>query len=351
MTTWADQLTRIRRWIRDPDANIFNEAFLRRLYNDELNSIYAKLGVVCEVKAVRVHPEFQYGYLYDWEFVYLGSAEVYKAGDYYDTEDYSYQHIWEPESLKGYDATTYAAGTFYTHPWEAWMADTPYHPPPIPLPSDWSETVFMAFDRAEIQPLSKKDIIGINDHTWKTVTGSTQYYWRDSKFNNWVYIYPLPTMTWQDDEITSGDPDTAEYTTIDTGITFGPEDLYFGSTLLTFGTTDDALDTDNNLVVIYRVQPVEIDSLGAEPELPDWVLKYVEYGVAERALRSNTDGRIESLADYWGIRKKAGHEVIDRFKRMQMTNRNIGLKSQKICTEGDRPKYPRLPSTYPDYWS
>jgi hypothetical protein len=275
---------------------------------------------------------------------------VYQVGQYYDYADYTYLYVWEPESLKGYTATSYDSGSVYTHPWEAWMA-TPHFPPPIPLPEDFNSAVFMAHDRARLYPETKREIISGDDQTWKTRTGTGLSYWRDAKNNNWIRIYPLPTITWYDNEPTIADPDTAEYVLIGTTVTFGDEDLYFGTSLVKFDAGDDANDTDNNVLIVYNTDATDIVSVSDESTLPAWMHKYIEYGAASRALRANTDGRIESLADYWDMRKKAGYEVIKKWKRLKMTNRNFQLKTRTGSSgAGQRPKYPRLPSTYSDSW-
>lgn len=326
---WSDQLTRIRRWVRDPDSNIFTDAFLLRLFNDELNSLHNQMGVVADVKVIRTHPEFQSAYLFDWEWAHNDNAsgEVYQAGDYYDAGDEVYQHIWEPESLKGYNATTSCAGTFYTQPWEAWVADTPYFPPPIPMPSDFGEMVFIAYDKDEITPESKSELLSRDDQTWKTRTGEPLTYWRDEQNSNWIFIYPLPTVEWQDSYDAETDPEEAEYAT---------------------GTP---LPMEENILAVFRSQANEIEDDNDESTLPSFLHKYAEYGTAARALRANTDGQILSLADYWDMRKKAGQEVIKRYKTQKMAGRNFCFKPQNGGRPSRQRRHPRLPSEYPDNWT
>jgi hypothetical protein len=325
---WATQLNRIRRWIRDPIGNIFSEPFLRRLYNDEQQRIYSLLGVVSNIQAIRTHPAFQSGYTHDLEWVYSGHAngEVYQVGQYYDAGDYVYLHVWEAESLKGYGATTQESGDVYTQPWEAWMVTTAWFPPPIPMPDDFDEAVSIIYDRDQVDPETKRELIAGDDTTWKTRGGGPISYWRDAKENNWIRLYPIPTLTWQDSEEVSGDPDEAEY----------------GSTVV---------DVDSNIVAIYKSTASEIASTLDSSLLPSFLQKYVEYGVAARALSANTDGRIDSLGDYWTMRRNAGWEVIKKYKRSKLSDRKIQLKTRDGSSGSDRPRLPRLPSTYPDYWT
>ena len=325
---WSDHLTRIRRWVRDPDGDIFTENFLLRLFNDELQQLYSLLSPVADVQAVRTHPEFQGSYTHDWEWAHTDhdAGDVYHVGGYYDAGEYTYLYIWEPEQLKGFAATTSDAGDVYTQPWEAWAVTTAHFPPPIPLPADFERVLFMAYDRDPIDPESKREIMGADDTTWKTRDGSPLSYWRDAKNNSWIRLYPIPPLTWQDDEEASGDPDEAEY----------------GST---------TVDVDNNLLVIYAAAAAEVEDDEDTTGLPEFLAKYVEYGTASRALRANTDGRIESLADYWEMRKKAGYEVLRKWMRLKLTDRAMQLRTRDSSGIGQRPKYPRLPSTYPDGWA
>lgn len=236
---WSDHLTRIRRWVRDPDGDIFEDAFLLRLFNDELQQMFGPLGPVSDVQVVRMPPAFQMSYHFDWEWAYSGhtDGDVYQTGGYYDAEDYVYLQAWEPEHLKGYESTSYTPGDVYAHPWEAWAVAMPHHPPPVPLPVDAESVLFLAHDKERIDPETKSEIMRADDTTWKTRAGSALSYWRDEKNSRWIYIYPLPPIEWQDDEPSVSVPLEAEYSTSvvagDT-LTFGTEELFFGDEPLEF---------------------------------------------------------------------------------------------------------------------
>lgn len=323
---WTEQLTRIRRWVRDPNGDIFTDPFLLRIYNDEHQQIFSMLGTVMDVKVIRTHPEFQGSYTQDWEWKFSGYSygDVYQVGLLDDASETVYLNVWEAEQLKAYGATSYEQGDVYTQPWEAWAVSAAWFPPPIPMPENFASAVYVSYDRDRVDPESKREIIRNDDMTWKTRAGGDVWsYWRDSKVNNWIRVYPIPTLTWQDTAYASGDPDEAEY-------------------------GENTVDVDNNLLVVYTTDPDEILGGSNESTLPPYFHKYVEYGVAERALRANTDGRIESLADYWGLRKKAGYEVIKKWKRLKMSDRNIQFKTQNGDYGRQRQRFPRLPSTYPD---
>jgi hypothetical protein len=204
---WSEQLTRIRRWVRDPDANIFTDNFLMRLFNDEQHRVFSELGLVDTVKVVRTHPAFQDAYLHEWEWPYTGHSggEVYQAFAYLDAEAAAYTAIWEPEHFKGYDAFTLDVGTQYTQPWEAWMADAPAFPPPIPMPADFHEATLIAYDRRRLEPEDLGSIQDL-DPSWRTQRGTPVGYWRHQKNDNWIYLWPLPNLTWADSAEPYTDP-------------------------------------------------------------------------------------------------------------------------------------------------
>ena len=327
-TTWTEHLSRIKKWVRDPSGNVFGEPFLRRLWNDEQQQLVGAIGPAATVKAIRIHPEFYGTYTHDWEWPETDHTigDVYPLGLFYDAGELTYTYVWEPESIKAANATTYEQGYVYTQPWEAWQCGDPFYPPPIPLPKDFDQAIYLAYDRSPVEPTSQREAMADDEQSWKTRAGDPITYWRDDKNSNWIRLYPLPTLTWQDTEEAQGDPDAAEY-------------------------ADVAVDVDNNLLIVYRAASVDVEGdFDTNSTLPEYFYKYIEYGVAERALRANTDGRIESLADYWGMRKKAGYEVIKRWKRLKLSDRDIGFKTKEAGISTSRPKYPRLPSTYPDAW-
>lgn len=313
--------------MRDPDGEIFSDQFLLRIFNDEQQQLFGTTGPVQNVKSVRTHPEFRRAYTHEFEWQYSDheNGDVYEVGFYSDSYEMTYLYVWEAEQLKAYGATTSEQGDVYTQPWEAWLASSFWFPPPIPMPSDFAGAVFVSYDRVLVEPISKRELINFNDSTWKTLTGEPFKYWRDQKNNNWIRLYPLPTLTWQDSEEASGDPDEAEY-------------------------GDSVVDVDANVLVVYVSDPEEITGGSSESTLPRYLQKYVEYGTAARALRANTDGRIESLADYWDMRKKAGYEVVKKWKRLKMTDRDIRIRTRGGGGTSFRPRHPRLPTTYPDPW-
>ena len=325
--TWAEQLVRIRRFLRDPDGDIWSDAFLLRLYNDEQFDLFNKLGLNETVKAVRIPPMFYSTYLQDWEWTHIDHAdgEVWKSFQFHDAEETVFSSTWESQLLSGVDASETDSGHHFTHPWEA-LADgvTPGDIPPLHAADGFHRMLFIAFDRGPIEATTLKEIAS-TDPSWRTRTGVIQSYYRDETISDYLMPYPIPTVAdWQDTGEGEADPDTSQY----------------GST---------TLDVDNNLLMVFEKVPTELSATTDESDFAKFVQKYVEYGVIERAYGANTDGRITSLSEYWGYRKKIGYKALRIFKNKRTQDRDYCLVTKGVPAKSTR-RHPRLPDAYPAQW-
>ena len=317
---WSEQLTRIRRLIRDPEGLIWSEGMLLRIFNDEQNDLLNQMPIVQNVQALQIPPEFAESYTFDHEWSMAGPGEVYRFTYFYDADNYAYTAVWELEHLKGYSATTSAEGTTYTHPWEAWLCDMA-EPAPIPLPSDFHAMIALYWDKQPVDPSTKNEVMDEGGTCWRTEGGTPEYYWRDEEANNWIYLFPMPEAAWGTDD-NQDDPDVAEYAVTTTAI-------------------------DDNLMAIYEQESLALAEYTDESVLPTWMQKYIEYGVAARAFRANTDGQITSLADYWDLRKLATIEAIKLYRLKRIKDRTLCMATQDSSGGGRVGRRPRLPSTYP----
>jgi hypothetical protein len=100
------------------------------------------------------------------------------------------------------------------------------------------------------------------------------------------------------------------------------------------------------VLFIFTKTPTDIEIDEDEPDFPDYVCKYVIPGVLEAAYGANTDGRIKSLAEYWGYRREVGYGVMKRYLRKRSNDRDYRLATHG--TPGTRTRRePRLPDAYP----
>jgi hypothetical protein len=321
---WATQRGRIRRFLRDPDGDIWSDAFLLRLYNDEQYLISNETGKLQDVKVVRLPPKFQSGYMHDWEWPHNdnGNGEVFRVGYFYDADEKVFMHKWESEHMAGYTPSTSAAGSNYTQPWEAWNAATPAEPPPVHLPSKFHKLLYLAWDRKPVDPISRKEVED-RDMSWRTRQGNPLFYYRDQEESDLIYLYPIPSsVTAQDSSEGEGDPDTAQY----------------GST---------TVDVDNNLLAVFETAPTELVADDDESDLPVYLKKFLEYGVIGRGYGANTDGRIESLAEYWNMRRAVAVKMIHVFKSRKRVDREYCLQTEPGADRIRSRRHPRLPDEYP----
>lgn len=319
---WSDQLTRMRRFLRDPDANIWEDTFLLRLFNDEQNDLQNVVGQIEDVRVVMIPSKMLSCYQWDWEWPYNDHAdgETFQPGYYDDSNLYLCTNIWETEHLASLTPTTSSLGEFYTQPWEVWYISTPCEPPPVPFPVGFYRAKFVAWDRKPVEPSTLREVQD-RDRTWKTRTGDPLYYYRDEEISNLHYLYPLPSsITWTDQDNQDADPDDSTY----------------GST---------TLDVDDNLIVVFDKTATDLALDSDESAFASFLQKYIEYGTISRAYGSNTDGRITSLAEYWDLRKQTGIRAIRRYLSLRRSDRNYQLNGGGRVIRSTQ--HPRLPSTYP----
>ena len=244
---WDDQLTRIRRQLRDPDGNIWSDALLLRLYNDSQRNLQTAVGQLEDVQNIRVPSPFQQSYLYDWEWRHSENdiGYVYQALNFFDQGDTVYASNWESEQLvPGQNVNTTDDATYYTQPWEAYMPGvTPGNAPPVWIDSSFDKLVSIYFNKDPLEAITKKQLTR-DDSTWKTRSGKPFAYYREDELGNRFIIYPTPnTVSWGDIEIGSA-PLGFSYVH-----DWELSDGYFGTT---GGNNLTLTDDDNAWEVTYR---------------------------------------------------------------------------------------------------
>jgi hypothetical protein len=345
---WSTIRTRIRRFLRDPDGNIWTDAFLLRCFNDAQQDMHHRLHFLEDVEAIRVPPYFQMSYLYDWEWTYRDTDGIcYRALRYYDAARCVCTCAWEPEILANVAGTTSDLGGHFTHPWEAFIApwavaDEVW----LRLPTGFERARFAYWDKEPIDPLTKKEIQR-DDPSWQTRSGTPFGYYRPSTAEEVFCLYPRPdNPVWDDGEVDAtgtvlfDDTDTedSEYGTYGQG-----ESLIFDTDA---GLTVQVLRADNNVLFIFAKTPTSLALDEDSPDYPDHICKYVIPGVLELAYSANTDGRIKTLAEYWGYRKEVGYKVLEKYLRRRRTDRDYRLVTHG-SPGGRTRREPRLPDAYP----
>ena len=414
--TWQSNLSRIRRFLRDPDANIWADALLKNLFNDSQRDIQMKTNYLDDVQAVRVPPMYDFSYLQEWEWPFLSSTTGnYQALRYHQQAEIVFCHRWEPQAVWGLvEATAPDEGIHFTQPFEAFMGEVPGDIVPLQFPAGFHNAKFVAWDNKPIDFITLKKIQQ-DDPSWVGRSGEPFAYWRPDKFENQFCLYPVPSSpVWDDIEINVADPDyvytfafedgyltgqsanwNREDTTnlrqyvfdweLDLGVGTDPAAMRgmwmfeqtdagvasygigmvihtaaltgggdFGITIDTgdlmpagdFGITTDIIESDDNVLFVYSKNPTAVADVTDESDFPDYLQKYIEYGAIERAYAANTDGQIQSLRDYWAMRREMGMKAITRFMSQRKQDRDYRLTVKGVPGFRTR-RAPRLPDAYP----
>lgn len=299
-----------------------------------------------DVRAISVPPRFEWAYTFDWEFEYCGdTTSAYRA--FHDAAgNFSCTAIWEAQEFAGLEADVSDYGDAVSFPWETWHSTSDGAlPARFPFPRDFRRVKALYYDREPLPFLSKKQITS-TDPNWKDRSGEPCAYFQEDDVSNEFIVWPRPsTATWVDTldsgMVTSVDADTAS---AETGAILFSEDY---ETLQESGATIDVVDIDDSLLLVMDVDPVEPGSLGAKLPFPDFLNRYVRFGVLARMYSANTDGRIESLGRLWRERYEVGIQDVERFLAKRHQDRDYRFITHEAPYSRGRRRHPRLPDAYP----
>src|SRR5574343_1192613 len=328
-------LTKIRRYLRDPDGDIWSDADLLRFWNDSEQDLAQKTKCLSDVQAYRYPPEYNYCICYDWQREYV-EGDIYAPFIPWQSRDgVMVTAPW----MVGYwqdnnepDQSNYVV----TSPWMIEYA-APATTVDVPLHYRTDRILAMFWDNEVISPLDEGQIAR-TDPSYKTTAGTPTHYYRPDDYQNTFVPYPRPSS------ITHDEHDFSEILE-DNGtiITYSDDWLQLGDT----GLITDVVNSDGAFLAVLDISPRELLATTDDSDFPAWLQKYIEYGVLERAYGADTDGFIPSLRDYWRGRRDAGVKAILRAIRMRSG-------ADKTVTMGTWPRrervmHPRLPSTYADF--
>lgn len=342
--TWGDELTKIRRYLRDPDGNIWSDAFLRHLWNDVQQSFQHQTHVLEDVVAQRVPQLYHFAYTHDWEFRHLPThmSQFYQCLSQHG--EHAICHRWESQQLAGTTADITDYGVHFTQPWEGFMGQTPGEVLRMRFPQNFNSVKFIAYDEEPIGGTSQKAVQSA-DSSYITTQGTPYAYYSYDDTDNSYVLYPRPNVGFQSDPdgdgvafYASGDTESDE-----TGVIAVRDDSTPSAVV---GASVDIVHTENNVFMVYEVSPNDIETSSDEPDYPAFLCKYIRYGVLSRAYGGNTDGKIQSLSDYWGVRFDLGVECAKRYVRNRRQDRDYRLVTQGMAPRRSL-RHPRLPSAYP----
>jgi hypothetical protein len=344
--SWGDDLTKIRRLLRDPNGNIWTDEFLRHTYNDVQKDFQHRTSIVEDFVVQRVPGVYHFAYMHDWEYEELPTSRsaFYQCLSQHDESVVC--HRWEPQQTAGISADVSDYGVHWTQPWEAFMGQTPGEPVMMRFPDNMRNLKYIAYDEEPIYALTKKRVQS-TDPSYITTSGEPVGFYEMDDVDDAYVLYPKPSSSFADE--LDGNEGPAWYIEDDTEDTeTGTIGVRIGSTgTSNAGVPYDIIDTTNNVFLIYDVDPTDILTSWDEGDFPEFLKKYIRFGVIARAYTANTDGRIPSLGEYWKIRYLQGVKNTKRYRRSIVQDRDYRLTT-KGGRSGRQFRHPKLPSTYPE---
>lgn len=334
MTTFAASETRLRRFLRDPNGDIWSSLDLQTYFNDAQVEIAQKTNILVRVEAHYYPPRYDYSYTYDWEKGYI-EGDSYQMGQINQASGDWITYPWEANYYLDTQLTQ-DDGYRFMYPWEAHYVAAPADPPGVLLHAQFDKMRYIAYDRQKIEPIDEKYLQN-TDRFYRTRSGAVTNYWQPDDYSNLFYLYPRPSSTnVQEPDITdtfddAGGSNPSAEAWLDEG---------------DYGLVTDVVNTEGALFMVYSAQPVDIVETTDESEFPAFMVKYIEYATLERAYGADTDGFIPSLRDYWKTRKEIGLKALAKFQRLTLGDRDYRLGGQPQTAASKRL---RLPDGYPAF--
>jgi len=347
MSNWAAELIKTRRYLRDPNGNIWSEELLRRLWSEVQSDVARRTRILEDVRSISVPPRFAWAYTHEWEWGHSkDTTSTYHAfhghGGYFTCTA-----VWEVAEFAGIEADIGdAAAAAVSFPWEVWHAGADGAlPARFPFPRDFKAVKSMYYDKEPLPYRSKKDISS-SDPSWINRAGEPQAYFREDELSNEFIVWPRPSTASWVDVAGSGQVDSIddESVSAETGAIVYSEEY---ESTIERGITIDSVDIDDSILLFMDIEPLEPSSGGDELSFPQYLTRYIRFGVLARAFAANTDGKIESLARLWDQRYEVGVKDIKRFMGKRSQDRDYRLVTQGAPRIRTKPKMPRLPDGYP----
>ena len=321
---------------------MWSDATLQHLYNDVQQDFQKQTHVLEDVTAQRVPQLYHCSYLHNWEYAYApeGQSQFYQCLSRHDERSFCYR--WETQEMAGITGDVSDYGDHFTQPWEAFSGITPGDVVKMRFPRGFNGAKFVAYDEEPISSTTKK-LVQSSDPSYVTRSGTPFAFYLYDEVDNSYVLYPRPSVGYESDVEGQGIAFYEEDDTEDdeTGTIAVRSDSGESSNV---GASVDIIDTADNIFMVYEVNPIDVGS--DELSYPEFLRKYIRYGVLQRAFGANTDGKDQGLEQLWGVRYRVGHEVVKRYSRNRRTDRDYRLTTQGGGARRTR-RHPRLPDAYP----
>lgn len=190
---FLDILVRARRYLRDPEALIWDAEQLCLYWNEAKDEIAQKTGYFTRARTLRYPSQGIMTYQWDWEYEYTHADRLpaYKMFRVLQQSDMIITYPWEATySTTDIDSTDEQYRV--TQWWEAYYA-TSAEPPKVVISDNLVAIRYAAFDNSTITHRDER-VIKQGDGYYKTTQGEAQNYYFTDDVSKEIVIYPVPTI-------------------------------------------------------------------------------------------------------------------------------------------------------------
>lgn len=311
MTTVAQSVTKIRRLIKDPNSNVITtDNPILKLIGRVQQDFARKTLCLAKVKEIEAPSNVEYAITYNWEEGYVDSAKVFTPF----LRDGTYSSSQPFELAGSYDLD---GGTYTITCGDDAISVDPQHELPVFPGIDYYQPVALFWNYDAVEQKS-----------WGVVD---KYYTDGWHFSGTeVDFFCHHQATRKKAIVTRGVPTTK------------PDDIL---TTRARSLLNAAMRASIFIIVYYAV-PERPTATTDDMEVQEPFIKYIEFEVASRLLKSFNQLRNREKAAHLGFR----YEVGVTFTRGVVSKKVMG-KVTRLGSytrgKGRKPFYPRLPQHYP----
>ena len=192
MATFSERETRLRRYLRDPNADVWSQKLLIQLWNEAQHQFNRDSKVLVKIGGIHVPARTDYTRSYLWEEDYVSGA-IRRLGLYYDATEYLCMFAWEVEQIRGYTPQS-TDGYRSCYSWEIHTCGQVVQDVDVyKLPWDFDQPVLLAYDREPLVPVAEEDLMNENSQ-YRTCSGEPRNYYRIGQDEDREFaMYPRPS--------------------------------------------------------------------------------------------------------------------------------------------------------------
>ena len=244
---WSSSETRIRKYLRDPNAKIWSQDLLIDLWNQAQDQLNKDSRLHTKILGVHVPGINNYTTTYEWEQEYL-EGSIRRFGLIDAANGYTVSYEWEIPQIRGLTPVD-SDGYRSSHSWEIYTISGVVDLDILKFPDDFGSPLLVAWDRERLSPTTEEEIRS-RGRAYRTNSGKpTEYMLIGQDEEREFALIPRPS---------SVTFDTYEYSVedVDAGYSYDWETDYIPPDAKSWGKYTD---TSNDHECIYRWEVPFID--------------------------------------------------------------------------------------------